>query len=123
MYQLDERSYEARTGGGRPTDARPGSREATSPPFTADGEGSSGDRRPMSSGILVLALATFAVGTGTFIVTGLLGGVAEDLSVSVATAGHLVTVFAVAYAVLSPVLVAATARVGKIGRASCRERV
>lgn len=63
--------------------------------------------------ILVLALATFAVGTGTFIVTGLLGGVARDLSVSVGTAGYLVTVFAAAFAVLSPVLVAATARVGR----------
>ena len=61
--------------------------------------------------ILVLALATFAIGTGTFIVAGLLGGVARDLSVSVGTAGHLVTVFAVAYAVLSPFLVAATGRV------------
>jgi predicted MFS family arabinose efflux permease len=61
--------------------------------------------------ILVLALATFAIGTGTFIVAGLLGGVARDLSVSVGTAGHLVTVFAVAYAVLSSFLVAATGRV------------
>jgi predicted MFS family arabinose efflux permease len=42
-----------------------------------------------------------------------LGGVAEDLSVSVGTAGHLVTVFAVAYAVLSPVVVAATGRVAR----------
>jgi len=66
------------------------------------------DQKSTSLRILVLALATFAVGTGTFIVTGLLGGVARDLSVSVGTAGHLVTVFAVAFAVLSPVLVAAT---------------
>jgi MFS transporter, DHA1 family, inner membrane transport protein len=69
------------------------------------------DQKVASLRILVLALATFAVGTGTFIVTGLLGGVARDLSVSVGTAGHLVTVFAVAFAVLSPVLVAATAHV------------
>ena len=71
------------------------------------------DQRAPSLRILVLALATFAVGTGSFIVTGLLGGVARDLSVSVGTAGHLVTVFAVAFAVLSPVLVAATAHVGR----------
>src|SRR5918997_3285452 len=99
MRQLNQRSYEARTGGGEP--------------LAADGDGSAGGERPTSFGILVLALATFAVGTGTFIVTGLLGGVAEDLSVSVATAGHLVTVFAVVYAVLSPFLVAATHRVGR----------
>jgi hypothetical protein len=52
------------------------------------------DEKAASLRILVLALATFAVGTGTFIVTGLLGGVARDLSVSVGSAGHLITVFA-----------------------------
>jgi MFS transporter, DHA1 family, inner membrane transport protein len=69
------------------------------------------DQKAASRRVLVLAFATFAIGTGTFIVTGLLGGVARDLSVSVGTAGHLVTVFAVAFALLSPVLVAATAHV------------
>src|SRR3712207_708448 len=98
MHQLNERTSEARTGGGKPpANARPVPQEATKPPLAAEGGGSSGDRRPASLGVLVLALATFAVGTGTFIVTGFLGGVAEDLSVSVATAGHLVTVFAVTY--------------------------
>jgi MFS transporter, DHA1 family, inner membrane transport protein len=67
------------------------------------------DQKAASLRLPVLAFATFAVGTGTFIVTGLLGGVARDLSVSVGTAGHLVTVFA--FALLSPVLVAATAHV------------
>jgi DHA1 family inner membrane transport protein len=71
------------------------------------------DQKAASLRILVLALATFAVGTGTFIVTGLLGGLARDLSVSVGTDEHLVTVFAVAFAILSPVLVAATAHVGR----------
>jgi MFS transporter, DHA1 family, inner membrane transport protein len=61
--------------------------------------------------VFVLALGTFAIGTGTFVVTGLLGGVSEDLSVSVGVAGDLVSVFAVAYAISSPILVAATGRV------------
>lgn len=82
-------------------------------PLAAGQAGSPADRIPMSPRIFVLALATFATGTGTFIVTGLLGGVAGDLSVSVGAAGHLVTVFAVAYALLSPFLVAATGRVGR----------
>ncbi|HET6688377.1 MAG TPA: hypothetical protein VFG82_03350, partial [Rubrobacter sp.] len=69
--------------------------------------------------ILVLALATFAIGTGTFIVAGLLGGVARDLSVSVGTAGHLVTVFAVAYAVLSPFLAAAVCTPVALATAAC----
>jgi MFS transporter, DHA1 family, inner membrane transport protein len=63
--------------------------------------------------LLVLALGTFAIGTGSFVFAGLLEGVAEDLSVSVATAGHLVTVFAVTYAVSSPVLATLTGNVGR----------
>jgi predicted MFS family arabinose efflux permease len=67
----------------------------------------------MNPRMFVLAMATFATGTGTFMVTGLLGDVAEDLSVSIGTAGHLMTVFAVAYALVSPVFVAATTRVDR----------
>ena len=55
-----------------------------------------------------LALGTFAVGTESFMIAGLLPGMAADLSVSIATAGQLVTVFAFAYALSSPVLTALT---------------
>lgn len=65
----------------------------------------------MNLRILILTLATFAIGTGTFVVTGILSGVSEEFSVSVESAGHLVTVFAVAYAVGSPVLVTLTEKV------------
>src|SRR5919202_1645238 len=58
--------------------------------------------------ILVLASGTFAIGTGTFVVTGILGEVARGLSVSVGSAGYLITVFAVVYALGSPALVVAT---------------
>ena len=61
--------------------------------------------------LLGLALGTFAIGTGSFVFAGLLGGVAEYLSVSVATAGQLITLYAVVYAVGSPVLVTITRRV------------
>ena len=63
--------------------------------------------------ILVLSLGSFAVGTGTFVVTGVRTDIAEDLSVSVASAGLLVTVFAATFAVGSPVLVAAAGNVGR----------
>ncbi len=62
----------------------------------------------MNLRILILTLATFAIGTGTFVVTGILGGVAGEFSVPIESAGHLVTVFAVAYAVGSPLLVTLT---------------
>jgi predicted MFS family arabinose efflux permease len=61
--------------------------------------------------ILVLSLGSFAVGTGTFVVTGVLTDIAEALSVSVANAGLLVTVFAVTFAVGSPFLVSAASGV------------
>jgi DHA1 family inner membrane transport protein len=63
--------------------------------------------------ILVLSVGSFAVGTGTFVVTGVLTDIAEDLSVSVASAGLLVTVFAATFAVGSPFLVSAASNVGR----------
>ncbi|MCI2419191.1 MFS transporter [Saccharopolyspora sp. K220] len=60
---------------------------------------------------LVLALGTFAVGTDAFVVAGFLPSMAESLHTTTAAAGQSVTVFAVAYAVLAPVLATATARV------------
>lgn len=62
----------------------------------------------MNFRLFVLALGTFAIGTGSFVFAGLLEGVAEELSISVANAGHLITVFAVTYAVAAPILATAT---------------
>jgi predicted MFS family arabinose efflux permease len=55
-----------------------------------------------------LALGTFAIGTEGFMISPLLPGIGADLAVSVATAGQLVTAFAFAYAISSPVLTALT---------------
>jgi predicted MFS family arabinose efflux permease len=55
-----------------------------------------------------MALGTFAVGTEGFMIAPLLPRLAGDLSVSVAEAGQLVTVFALTYAVSSPILTALT---------------
>ncbi|WP_206068162.1 MFS transporter [Nonomuraea composti] len=60
---------------------------------------------------LVLGLGTFAVGTDAYVVAGFLPAMARSLEVSESTAGQSATVFAVAYAVLSPVLATFTARV------------
>ncbi|MEV3873899.1 MFS transporter [Streptomyces sp. LE64] len=62
------------------------------------------------SSTLVLALGTFAVGTDAFVVAGFLPEMAADLEVSKATAGQSITVFAAAYAVLSPILATLLAR-------------
>jgi predicted MFS family arabinose efflux permease len=63
--------------------------------------------------LILLALGTFAIGTGSFVFAGLLGAVAEDLAVSVGAAGQLITVYAVVYAVGSPVLVTLTGGVAR----------
>ncbi|MGK5544875.1 MFS transporter [Streptomyces sp. URMC 127] len=60
--------------------------------------------------LLLLALGTFAVGTDTMVMAGILGRVADDLGVSVLAAGQVVTVFALSYALLAPLLAAVTAR-------------
>jgi DHA1 family inner membrane transport protein len=61
----------------------------------------------------VLSVGSFAVGTGTFVVTGVLPDIAGALSVSVANAGLLVSVFAVTLAIGSPFLVLAASGVEK----------
>ncbi|WP_244283803.1 MFS transporter [Paraburkholderia caballeronis] len=55
-----------------------------------------------------LALGTFAVGTESFMIAGLLPDIAADLHTSVIATGQLVTVFALAYALSSPILTALT---------------
>ncbi|GHE99127.1 MFS transporter [Amycolatopsis deserti] len=62
----------------------------------------------LSARIGVLTIATFAVGTDAFVVNGVLPELSRSLDVSVGQAGQLVSVFAIAYAVLSPVPAAAT---------------
>jgi predicted MFS family arabinose efflux permease len=43
-------------------------------------------------------LVTFAVGTETYVFSGLLTRLAKDLNISIATAGQLSSSFAIAYA-------------------------
>lgn len=51
-----------------------------------------------------LALCAFAIGTETFLLTGLLPMLSADLGISAAVTGQLATVFALTYAIGSPVL-------------------
>src|SRR2546425_3989773 len=56
-----------------------------------------------------LALGTFAIGTDAYVIAAILDKIGADLGVSTAATGQLVTVFALTYALLAPVLAAATA--------------
>jgi len=63
----------------------------------------------MDKRLLVLASGMFAIGTDSFVVAGVLGQVSASLGVSVALAGQMVTLYALSYALLSPVIAAAAA--------------
>ncbi|MBL3531492.1 MFS transporter [Companilactobacillus zhachilii] len=51
-----------------------------------------------------LVLVTFMLGCNEFMVVGVLSDIAKSLSVTVATAGYLVTIFAIVYAVSTPII-------------------
>ena len=64
----------------------------------------------MPFAIYALALAAFAIGTAEFIVSGILPPLANDLGVTIPTAGLLVTAYAIGVAIGGPVLSLLTAR-------------
>ncbi|TDV53581.1 MFS transporter [Actinophytocola oryzae] len=64
----------------------------------------------MSPRTYLLALGAFTVGTSGYIVSGILPEVSRELGVSIATAGQLGTVFAIALAIAAPLLAAFTGR-------------
>jgi DHA1 family putative efflux transporter-like MFS transporter len=63
--------------------------------------------------IYVLAIVSFLVGTSEFVIAGILDMVASDVGVSVAAAGQLITVYSLAYALGTPILIALTARMDR----------
>lgn len=63
----------------------------------------------MDKRLLVLASGMFALGTDSFVVAGILPQVAASLGVSVALAGQMVTIYALSYALLSPIIAATAA--------------
>ncbi|CAB3753012.1 MFS transporter [Burkholderia sp. MSh2] len=66
-----------------------------------------------NAALYCLALGAFAIGTEGFMLAGLLPIIANDLSVSLAAAGQLVTVFSLAYAISSPILTTLSAGVNR----------
>ena len=59
--------------------------------------------------LYTLALGTFAVGTEGFMIAAILPSISRSLGASVQAVGQLVTIFALTYAVSSPLLTALTA--------------
>jgi DHA1 family inner membrane transport protein len=63
----------------------------------------------MDRRLLILAAGMFAVGTDSFVIAGILPQVAQSFSVPVSLAGQMVTLYALSYALLSPVIAATMA--------------
>jgi DHA1 family inner membrane transport protein len=63
----------------------------------------------MPLALLVLALSAFAIGTTEFVIMGLLPDVARSLSVSIPSAGWLISGYALGVAVGAPIMAVATA--------------
>lgn len=63
--------------------------------------------------VYVLALVSFLVGTSNYIISGILDRIAETMGTSVAAAGQLITVYSLAYAVGTPILMALTAKMDR----------
>ena len=61
----------------------------------------------------VLAVANFAIGMCPFVILGILNPIADDLSLTASEVGALMSGYAFAYAILSPVLVSVTGRIGR----------
>lgn len=67
----------------------------------------------MSRLIALLSACNFVIGMGAFVVIGLVTPISQDYGVSTQAAGYVLTVYALSYAVLSPLLVSLTGGLGR----------
>ncbi|QIY95488.1 MFS transporter [Streptomyces sp. S1D4-11] len=67
----------------------------------------------MPLALLALAVGAFGIGTTEFAMMGLLPDVADDLHISIPSAGHLVSAYALGVVIGAPLLAAATARMSR----------
>ena len=65
----------------------------------------------MNFKVFILTIATFTVGLIELIIGGVLPEIANDLNVSIGTAGQLITIYALVYAIAGPTLLAFTSKV------------
>ena len=68
-------------------------------------------RSRMPAALWALTISAFGIGTTEFVIVGLLPVIAKDLSVSIPSAGLLVSFYAIGVAIGAPILTALTARI------------
>lgn len=67
----------------------------------------------MPLALLALTIGAFAIGTTEFVIVGLVPTIAEQLSISLPSAGLLVSIYALGVAIGAPVLTALTGRMAR----------
>ncbi|CAG9167796.1 MFS transporter [Cupriavidus respiraculi] len=84
----------------------------TSPFPSPDTELLPAESRPVSSRLALLALGIggFGIGTGEFVIMGLLPDAASDLAISIPEAGHLISAYALGVVIGAPLLAVLGAR-------------
>lgn len=88
------------------------------PSFSADDVSASPSTPPASPAsfvraVLALGVGGFSIGTGEFVIMGLLPEVAHDLGVSIPQAGHVISAYALGVVVGAPLLAVAAASWGR----------
>ncbi|WP_298716744.1 MFS transporter [Chitinophaga sp.] len=69
------------------------------------------EQKGLPGALWALTIAAFAIGTTEFVIVGLLPTVAQDMRISIPSAGLLVSLYAIGVAVGAPVLTALTSRI------------
>ncbi|MFB5761973.1 MFS transporter [Paenibacillus medicaginis] len=65
------------------------------------------------SAIYLLALAVFLTATSELVISGILSIVANDMGISLAAAGQLITFYSLSFAIGTPVVISLTSRIGR----------
>ncbi|NRD79487.1 MFS transporter [Bacillus sp. BRMEA1] len=65
----------------------------------------------MNFRVYILAIVSFVVGMAELIVGGILDLISNDLNISIGTAGELITIYSLVFAIASPILLTLTAKV------------
>ncbi len=86
---------------------------SVSSPVLSPADAAATDERTLVRAVLAMGLGGFSIGTGEFVIMGLLPEVARDMGVSIPQAGHLISAYALGVVVGAPVLAVLAAHWGR----------